>query len=58
MITDTTDTSCPGPLVWYFCHEPADGAVLHCLACGYVTITGNPNDALHTYTPTMREGLA
>jgi hypothetical protein len=47
---------CPGPLIWF--DAPPDAAILECATCGYIVITGTPNDARHTEAGLLREGLA
>lgn len=46
--------SCAGPFVWYAC---TNGGILHCSACGHITVTGNFNDHPHAHTPVLMEGL-
>jgi hypothetical protein len=45
---------CDGPFIWYPC---TGGAVLHCAACGQITMTGNWNDEKHVGTPILTEGI-
>jgi len=46
--------SCAGPFVWYPC---TGGGILHCAACGHITVTGNWNELRHAHTPVLMEGL-
>jgi len=47
--------TCDGPFIWYPC---TGGAVLHCAACGHITVTGNWNEPRHAHTPVLTEGVA
>lgn len=51
-------TACPGPLVWFSVGIPdEDAAILECVACDYLIVTGNWHDKAHGYTPVLREGF-
>lgn len=53
-------TECEGPLIWFECARPEDGAVLECAAqgCDYFIATGWWHRTDHAHTPWMKEGLA
>jgi hypothetical protein len=54
-VTELSWSICYGPLIWYAC---TGGAVLHCAACGHITVTGNWNEPEHMYAEILREGVA
>lgn len=45
---------CAGPFIWYACEG---GAILHCAACGHITVTGNWNEPAHAHTGVLMEGI-
>lgn len=54
-------SKCPGPLIWHdvesrFDQEWPTAGILEC-ACGYIVITGSPNNAEHADTPLLKGGI-
>lgn len=64
-------SSCPGPLVWYdvvggdpelpdvddAAMDDVTDALLACLSCDFITMTGNFNDDAHHVVDLIHEGL-